>query len=257
MLVSKKFHSIQRLFPREALQNLSLPFNAIRSERLYSQVAHQIVQAIQEGKFPVEQRLPSERDLALRFNVSRQTIREAMIVLEGAGLVEVRMGSGVYVIPHPTPSKKQAVKIDKGPSPVDVMEARILMESETAQRAALLVNETQIEELEAIQGQFEQVCGQNDPSDQVDRMFHLTIAKIAGNEALLYLLDTLWGISVIRRKMNTHIAEQNYRKAAAQEHRHIINMLKLHAPCASAEAMRSHITQSMKRLQDAFDLSAS
>lgn len=50
----------------------------------------------------VGQRLPSERDLAQKFRVSRTTIREAMIALELDGLVEVRTGSDVYV-PHKSP----------------------------------------------------------------------------------------------------------------------------------------------------------
>ncbi|MDX1736553.1 MAG: GntR family transcriptional regulator, partial [Halioglobus sp.] len=74
-----------------------MEIQAVKVQRLYLQVAQQLQQHIDAGAFAVGQRLPSERDLANQFGVSRPTIREAMIALEIAGLVEVRSGSGVYV----------------------------------------------------------------------------------------------------------------------------------------------------------------
>ncbi len=68
------------------------------SKRLYEQVADQLSARIAAGTYIVGERLPSERDLAAAFGVSRPTVREAVIALELDGLVEVKTGSGVYVI---------------------------------------------------------------------------------------------------------------------------------------------------------------
>ena len=72
--------------------------NAVKVRRLYLEVATQIEQQIQNGLIRPGERLPSERELASRFEVSRPTIREAMIALEIAGLVEIKTGSGIYVL---------------------------------------------------------------------------------------------------------------------------------------------------------------
>ena len=68
--------------------------------RLYQQVADQIARLIEAGRFSVGTRLPPERDLATRFGVSRPTVREALVALEIAGLIEVRVSSGAYVCPR-------------------------------------------------------------------------------------------------------------------------------------------------------------
>jgi DNA-binding FadR family transcriptional regulator len=69
----------------------------VYSGRLYQRVAEQLAEVIASGEYPVGSRLPAERKLAERFNVSRPTVREAIIALELAGCVEVKGGSGVYV----------------------------------------------------------------------------------------------------------------------------------------------------------------
>ena len=83
-------------------------FSPVESRRLYRQVADQIRLMIASGELAVGQRLPAERDLAEQLSVSRPTVREALIVLEVEGLVNIRMGSGIYVI-----RQNAAVVVDK------------------------------------------------------------------------------------------------------------------------------------------------
>ena len=65
------------------------------TRRLYEQISQKLAKAIAEGEYEVGQRLPSERELAQSFGISRPTVREAIIALELDGLVQVRLGSGV------------------------------------------------------------------------------------------------------------------------------------------------------------------
>ena len=76
-----------------------MPFHSIEPRRLYRQIADQIRTLIKSGEFPAGARLPPERDLAKQLGVSRPSVREALIALEVEGLVEVRIGSGIYVQP--------------------------------------------------------------------------------------------------------------------------------------------------------------
>ena len=84
-------------------------------KRLYRDVLKKLLKLIENGEYPAGGRLPPERVLAERFNVSRPTIREAIIALETLDLVEVKTGSGVYVLERKasagsTPWKRAGVR---------------------------------------------------------------------------------------------------------------------------------------------------
>src|SRR3954462_15704276 len=73
-----------------------------RRERLYQELARKMMSAIDAGKYKVGERLPAERELAVHYDVSRPTVREAIISLEVQGLVEVRLGTSAYVRRKPS-----------------------------------------------------------------------------------------------------------------------------------------------------------
>ena len=81
---------------------------SIEPRRLYRQIADQLRALIRDGEFPVGSRMPTERDLAAQLGVSRPSVREALIALEVEGLVEVRMGSGIYVTAREAPRRARA-----------------------------------------------------------------------------------------------------------------------------------------------------
>ena len=95
--------------------------------RLYERVAEDLAGRIAAAEFMLGRRLPSERDLAQSYAVSRPTIREAIIALDLDGLVEVRVGSGVYVTAR-LPRGGEAGAMDVGP--FELLEARRAIEGE-------------------------------------------------------------------------------------------------------------------------------
>ena len=111
----------------------SVALEPIVNQRLYQQVADSIRRQIQSGAMPPGSRLPSEKLLAQQLGVSRPTVREAMIALEIAGLVEIRTGSGSYVRHRDLIA---APSVDTGPGPIELLNARILIEGEIAAEAA-------------------------------------------------------------------------------------------------------------------------
>src|ERR1700676_2482306 len=123
---------------------MSTPIDA---RKLYRQVADAIMASIESGEYARGARLPSERDLAASFKVSRPTIREAMIALEIRGLVESRHGSGIYITEHP-PAQIGADDLDIGA--FELTEARRLFEGEAAALAATTITDEQLVEIEAI-----------------------------------------------------------------------------------------------------------
>ncbi|MBL4871626.1 MAG: FadR family transcriptional regulator, partial [Robiginitomaculum sp.] len=106
-------------------------------KRLYHKIANQILELIDSGVFPPGSRLPGERDLAKKFGVSRVSVREAEIALQARGRIEIKVGSGAYVLDG---SDQQANGLPKV-GPFELTEARALFEAESAALAAPIISE--------------------------------------------------------------------------------------------------------------------
>src|SRR3982751_5660968 len=123
-----------------------MPLIAVENKRLYRQIADQIAALISRGEYGAGQRLPPERDLAKQLGVSRPSVREALIALEVEGYVEVRVGSGVYVMGAPRATKRPALPADSGP--FELIKARWLIEAECAALAAKHATKSQVRAVE-------------------------------------------------------------------------------------------------------------
>ena len=112
------------------------------NRRLFWRIVDKIESLINQGEFTAGSRLPPERELAEMFDVSRPTIREAIIALEVRGRVEVKTGSGVYVV-----EQKNASIKSKEISAFELTQARALIEGEIAALAAQSITEEELEQL--------------------------------------------------------------------------------------------------------------
>ena len=214
--------------------------------RLYKDIAARLTAAIEDGTFPVGARLPAERDLALEFEVSRPVIREAIIALEVRGLVEVRVGSGVYVLSDSGASAEGSEDV----SAIELTEARLLVESEVAALAAAQVSEEELRELELLVGQIEAENETADGKEEADAAFHLAIAKAARNHALFDTVERLWGLR--RSSREAALLHEKARRAnikpVVDEHTAILGALTARDPQAARNAMRAHLSQVLESL---------
>jgi len=218
-----------------------MKIQAVKVQRLYLQVADQLMELIGQGTPAPGERLPSERDLAEQFGVSRPTIREAMIALEIAGLVEIRSGSGVYVVE--TAGNSLPVAQDQGPGPFEILEARRLIEGEACALAAERLSDEQLSELEALLKEMEQENLQQNATEKADEKFHCLIADAAGNSAISATVNWLWQLrneSVISTHFHQRVREEGSRPIIA-DHRKILAALKEGDPAAARSAMRKHL----------------
>src|SRR5207249_3451443 len=124
-----------------------MPFHSIEPRRLYRQIADQIRGLIRNGEFPAGSRLPPERDLARQLGVSRPSVREALIALEVEGMVEVRIGSGIYVLGGGA-APAVAHHMDAAAGPFELLRARHLIESECAALAAKSAKRNHVQAIE-------------------------------------------------------------------------------------------------------------
>ncbi|MCI3131079.1 FadR family transcriptional regulator [Phenylobacterium aquaticum] len=216
--------------------------------RLYERVARDLSRQIAEGEYAVGRRLPSERDLAQAYAVSRPTIREAIIALELDGLVEVRLGSGVYVTAR-LPRGGQAGEMDVGP--FELLEARRAIEGEACAIAALLITDEQLDEL---QGLVDEMQAENNRdilmSEDADRRFHMLIATATRNSAMINAVETLWDARA--RSPQTQLLSAKAHAAGVipriDEHAVVLEALRRRSPEAARRAMRDHLTRVLDSL---------
>jgi GntR family hexuronate regulon transcriptional repressor len=210
------------------------------TRKLYRQVADSIMASIQSGEFKPGARLPSERDLAASFKVSRPTIREAMIALEIRGLVEARHGSGIYITEHP-PAQIGADDLDIGA--FELTEARRLFEGEAAALAATTITAEQLDEIEAILADMVKENARKQPGEMADRRFHVAIARATRNTAIATVIENLWDVRH-KSPLCKHMLERA-RSVGVQprigEHRRILAALRKRDPKAARNAMRDHL----------------
>jgi len=220
----------------------------VKVPRLYLQVAEELQQQITQKVFRKGERLPSERELAGKLGVSRPTIREAMIALELAGLVEVRSGSGVYVVD----AAAGPVAVGNDPGPFEILEARRLIEGESCALAAQRINDEQLQQLQALLREMARENEREDTTEQADQQFHRLIAAAAGNSAIAGTIGWLWQLrndSGISTHFHRKIRKQGKRPIIA-DHRAILDALRARNPEAARRAMHLHLQRVIDQLLD-------
>jgi DNA-binding FadR family transcriptional regulator len=182
------------------------------------------------------------------FKVSRPTIREAIIALELDSLVEVRLGSGVYVANrHPPTGQTQ-----KDIGPFELLEARRAIEGEACAIAALRITDEELAQLDALIAEMRSDNRQNEIllSEDADRRFHELIAAATQNSAIVTAVQMLW--ETRSRSPQTHLMDDRMRakgvKPSIAEHTAVVRALKQRNPDAARAAMHRHITRVLNGL---------
>jgi DNA-binding FadR family transcriptional regulator len=228
-------------------------FVALEPRRLYRQVADQIRTLIEAGELRVGERLPAERDLADRFGVSRPTVREALIVLEVEGHIQIRMGSGVYVARKPAATPAIPPLAD-GDGPFEILEARRIVESAIAEEAARRPSPEGIARLDEMLGRMEQSLDAPERAIAADLGFHAAIVDMIGNTALRHVIGLVSDnrTSPYFEKLASYFEGPHTWKRAVEEHRHIRDAIAAGDPAAAREAMRRHLTLAQQRFSESF-----
>jgi DNA-binding FadR family transcriptional regulator len=218
-------------------------------DRLYRQVVLKILKLTGSGEYPVGSRLPSERELAERFAVSRPTIREAIIALEAQGVVSVKTGSGVYVRER----QSDVLSLGQSVSPFELIEARVYIEGEVAALAASLITDEQLNTLRGLLTEMAEENIQDESSSAgADRKFHSVISEASNNRILGLFITQLWEaqetLPNIRMAHSAVCMKDTERRMA--EHEAIFDALKSRDPNAARAAMRSHFARMLTALHE-------
>jgi GntR family transcriptional regulator, hexuronate regulon transcriptional repressor len=209
-------------------------------DRLYQELARKLIEELAAGKYAVGDRLPAERELSAEHDVSRPTVREAIIALEVQGLVEVRVGSGAYVKRLPGREEVPGFNI----TGFELTEARLLFEGEAAALAATQITDEELDELEQLIQDIARENQSDDGTENADRAFHLAIARATRNTAVYETIEHLWELRrTSPESAQLHaLARTANIKPVVDEHSAVLNALRAHDAKAARAAMRAHLS---------------
>lgn len=218
--------------------------------RAYEAIAHELLVLIRGGHLTPGDRLPSERQLAARFGVSRPTVREAVGALEARGLVATRQGSGTFVAGREALEGAPEALPDE--SPAELMETRLVLEVAVVRLAAKRapLSPTGIDELRVHVEALERAATPDVFPDELDREFHATVARLTGNDYLVALLEPMW--AAMGQELFTTLARRSWSAEStartAIEHRAVYEALRAGDPELAGFAMERHLRALMATL---------
>ena len=226
-----------------------MPFHKVRPEKLSQTVIRQIELLILRGILRPGERLPSERELAERMDVSRPSLREAIGDLQERGLLIARPNAGIYVAEVLGGAFAPAL-VDlfarHDEAVFDYIAFRRDMEGLAAERAARLASDTDLMVINAIFTKMEAAHGKRDPSDEagLDAEFHMAIIEASHNVVMLHMMRSMFdllrqGVFYNRQMM---FKARTTREALLDQHRAINAALQARNPAAARHAVEDHLT---------------
>lgn len=227
-----------------------MPLQFVEPRRLYRQIADQIAGLIAAGEFLPGSRLPAERELAAKLGVSRASVREAIISLEIGGLVEVRVGTGIFVTAKQGPESAR----DAGPGPFELLNARKLVEGEIAALAATSANGDDVEALQQSVDRMAEHVADFDIREDSDREFHLRLAKATGNGSLELVVEGLWNQRAeLWGRMQQHFHTTDLAEQTIRDHAAIVRAVAARDAAGARLAMHRHLSRVIKEFQSGLD----
>lgn len=226
------------------------------SGRKYLSVAHTLREMLVAQRWQVGERIPAERALSEELGVPRATVREALIVLEVEGLLEVRHASGIYVCDA---EQNQTSNTPADLSPFELLRARQVLESAIAATAALSVSDDQIDEMRVALELEERDIMDRRGSYEGDKRFHTLLAEATHNDALVATMDQLWSMrqaSELWNRLHSRIFDDDYRRAWAADHNEILTAIEARDPESARAATWRHLGNVSRTLLKLSDLDA-
>ena len=229
---------------------LPMPFQTLEPQRLYRQIAEQLRTLIGKGEFKPGARLPAERDLARQLGVSRPSVREALIALEVEGWIEVRTGSGVFVLGRGMRRIETRKKVpDNEWGPLEILRARRVVEGEIAALAAQLAKRKDINAIRDAVELMQEDTERGIAPTMGDRAFHTAIAQAAGNAVLVDTVQTFWDArrGPLFERLGDWFENVPSWRTAIGEHEAILKAIRAHDADGARDAMHAHMDKSHSR----------
>ena len=218
----------------------------IKRTKVYEEIVSQILIMVKEKNLQVGDKLPSEKDLAFMLGVSRMALREALSVLQASKFVEVKHGSGIYLMDYYDKlidSDMGSMLVEKN-NLLNMLEVRIGLETNGAYLAALRANEKDIRDLDALLEKMDYAVNSADGfAVKEDFDFHLCLIKIPRNPVYIKIYNTIASAfyDALIYSYDTMSKRKRQTLVAVNEHRLVFDCIKNGEAESASQAMRSHL----------------
>lgn len=211
---------------------------AVRS-RMYQQVLDQLREHVSAVGLTSGDKLPSERELAERIGVSRASIKQAIVVLEVQGMVEIRHGGGTYLRAPNLDPEPIAELVDRRRRLPDVLDAREALETKLAELAAQRRTDADLDEIDAALAEMEGQIESGEFGEPSDRRFHAAITAAAHSELLAEFMGEI--AEQIAESRHESLAQPGRPPESLAQHRQIAGAIHEQDSEAAVTAMRAHL----------------
>ncbi|WP_422378418.1 FCD domain-containing protein [Roseibium sp.] len=210
-------------------------------KRRYQEIAELLARRIADEGYKPGDKFPTERQISLELGISRSLVREAFIMLEIEGYLDVRKGSGSYV----ASGEKISLNVQKGDfGPFELLQARQLLESSIAGFAATTITKNDIVQLRETLELERKAIEKGVEDYAADRQFHLLIAEATQNSVLVAQVEDLWSKrenSSMWARLHDRIFDLSYRAKWLDDHAEILEALRHRNSEKARLAMWQHL----------------
>lgn len=227
-------------------------FKPVIKNALYKDVVEQLLEGIKKETWAPGERFPGEMELSNQFQVSRNSIREALKSLQLMGVIESFPGKGTFVTEEAIRKIKNTELIslmsDRENSYKDLLDVRMAIETQAAFLAAQRIDAEGIEELEnALQKLKTKMESRQDYGIE-GYNFHMTIAELSKNRFIILFFQTISEELIAQR--NPHYQEKIDNDKSLQDHIDVFNAIKAGDPDSARDAMHKHFIHAIADLGD-------
>lgn len=221
-----------------------MEFNKLDKKKTYKQIIDQIISLIQQNEIAPGDKLPGERELALKLGTSRSSVREAFRTLEIIGILEVRHGGGTYVRDFdivPFIDALFPLFLSKLSNIQDLTDFRILIEGEAVKAAALSNEKNMIDKMRET---LASMTGDDpDANEQADIQFHRAIFEATGNKTFIFTGECLAYIlrASVHLNRSSLMERSDMVSKWAKEHSLILAGIEQGDPDKAYTALRDHL----------------
>jgi DNA-binding FadR family transcriptional regulator len=225
-----------------------MPLQTVEPQRLYRQIAEQLRALISSGEYQAGARLPAERDIAKELGVSRPSVREALIALEVEGWVEIRTGSGIYVLDRQSRSKNTTAPTTEW-GPLELIRARRVVEGEIASLVAIQAKRRDIAAMDLAISSMQEDADRGVMPLEGDRAFHSAIVQACGNTVLMETVQGFWDSrrGPLFERLGDYFETPKSWQSAIAEHHVIVEAVRARDAAAARSAMHAHMDKSHAR----------
>ncbi len=213
-----------------------------RHKRIYEEITTRLQTLVQHDNLKVGDRLPPERQLAVMFGVSRNSVREAIKSLEQQGMLLSRPGAGTFIADTSQANLTLALgevfaqerhRLD------DIFELRLLLEPQIVHLAAQRITNPELEQLRKLVTEYDKALKNGRPVFELDQAFHDAIAAATGNQSIILLMEQMHDLLLESRDEVLQTPVRTKKSLAG--HQKILEALCARDPERALEAMIKHL----------------